>query len=172
MPLSIPRLVPGIAALALAACASTMGPPRLQAGQTEAEVLAQAGQPAETFDNADGSRTLEYNNQPFGTTVYMVTLGGDGRVREVAQVLSDPYMARVKPGLTHDEVLRLLGRPLSRQTYPLSKEEAWEWNIDSMGYGGQLKRFDVIFKDGKVIRSETRFIDRYDCGGILGCFPN
>jgi hypothetical protein len=169
---SILRLVPSIVVLALAACASTMGPPRLVPGQSEADVYAHAGQPAEVFQNADGSRTLEYNNQPFGTTVYMVTLGADGRVREVAQVLSDPYMNKVKPGMTHDEVLRLLGRPMSSQTYALSKEEAWEWNVESIGYGGQLKRFDVIFKEGKVIRSETRFVERYECSGILGCVPN
>lgn len=157
--------------VALAACASSLGPLKVQPGQSEADVVRLAGQPRTVYKNPDGSRQLEYNNQPFGTTVYMITVGANGQVSNVAQVLSDPYMDKIKPGLTHDEVLRMLGEPMSTQEYYFSKEEAWEWNIESIGHGGQLKRFDVIFKDGKVVRTETRFLDPYECG-MMGCIPN
>lgn len=65
--------------------------------------------------------------------------------------------ARVEPGMTPEQVSRLLGTERSRVFYRHSGEEVWDWNIvpDTPGYG---MRFNVHFKDGVVLRTSQSMV--------------
>ena len=57
----------------------------------------------------------------------MVDLGPDRSVLAVRQVLSDESFSRVKPGMSREEVRRLLGRPAQVASFPRKNEEVWTW---------------------------------------------
>ena len=64
---------------------------------TEAEVRAQFGQPTTIWPEADGARTFEYNRQPQGNQNYMITIGPDGTMTALRQVLAPHVFEQVRP---------------------------------------------------------------------------
>ena len=94
---------------------------------TEADVRARFGEPEKIWDGPGGARTLEYNRQPAGQKNYMVTIGADGRMSALRQVLNSANFARVQPGMMMEDVRRTLGKPAKTITYSLKNETAWDW---------------------------------------------
>jgi outer membrane protein assembly factor BamE (lipoprotein component of BamABCDE complex) len=131
---------------------------------TEADVRRQFGEPHATYADADGSRTFEYSRQPEGQVAYMITIGSDGKMSALRQVLKPVEFAKVVPGLDKAQVRRLLGKPAKTVTYPLKPdEEHWDWRwLD-----GQFpKVFSVTFdRDGKVLVTATADDPRVQQGG-------
>lgn len=128
--------------LALAGCDSARLA-RLHVGEsTEADVCAQFGRPDEVFILPGGARQLEFTRQPEGTTTYMLTIGADGRLRAVTQVLQPAQFARIKPGLSHAEVRQLLGRPARQQHLARPNQDLWQWRWQD---GRENRMFDVTF---------------------------
>lgn len=136
--------------LTLGGCA-VFTPPR--AYTSEAEVLAERGQPTARWPNPDGSTVLEFSTQPYGTTCLMVEIDASGAVRRQWNALAEDNLARVKPGMTQDEVRRLLGQYRSVQRFALSGEEVWDWNIPKESIDLIATYFNVHFADGKVVRT-------------------
>jgi hypothetical protein len=144
--------------LLLAGCATPDRDARLQPGTSrEADVVALYGAPGRVWAEADGGRTLEYSTQPMGRSAWMVRLGADGRLQSVTDALSPANRARVAPGMTPEQVSRLLGRERSRVFFRNSGEDVWDWTIepDQTGYG---LRFNVHFKDGVVVRTTQSMV--------------
>ncbi len=120
---------------------------------TEADVRARFGEPAAAYTEANGAKTFEYPRQPEGQTNYMITIGTDGKMTALRQVVRPDMFARVLPGLDKAEVRRLIGRPATTQTYALKKEEVWDWRYH---YNGENRLFAVTFDpDGKVTGTQT-----------------
>lgn len=124
---------------------------------TEAEALADRGQPTRRWDNGDTTTTLEYATQPYGDTCLMVQVDAGGIVLRQWDALEYTNLARVKKGMSKDEVARLLGEHRSEQTFRLSGEEVWDWNIHNDG-PGVATLFNVHFKDGAVVRTSQSYI--------------
>ncbi|HRD35164.1 MAG TPA: hypothetical protein PLR02_13020 [Rhodocyclaceae bacterium] len=133
----------------------------------EADVRATRGEPTAIWDNPDGTRTFEYSTQPFGVTAWMFTLDPGGQVIEQLDALSAVSRARVRPGLTVDEVRRMLGRERSIQRFSLSREEVWDWSIPNEWPAVMATRFNVHFIDGKVVRTSISEITS-DRGWLFG----
>lgn len=116
---------------------------------TEADVRKQFGEPHATYNEADGGKTFEFSRQPEGQVAYMITIGADGKMSALRQVLKTSEFAKVTPGIDKTQVRRLLGKPAKTAKFDLKPdEEHWDWRwLD-----GQVpKFFSVIFdKDGKV----------------------
>ncbi len=93
---------------------------------TEADVRARFGEPENIWDSP-GGRVLEYNRQPQGQKNYMITIGADGKMNALRQVLTPENFARVQPGMAMEDLRKLLGKPARRTPYPLKNETAWEW---------------------------------------------
>ena len=93
---------------------------------TEADVRKRFGEPENTWDSPAG-RVLEYNRQPAGQKNYMITIGPDGKMAALRQVLTPQNFAKVQAGMGVQELRRLLGKPASRTPYPLKNETEWEW---------------------------------------------
>ena len=139
----------------LAGCASSGSPTsRLFVGvSTQAQVLAHLGTPVRSWSNEDGGQTLEYSSQPFGQTCWMATLAADGRLLRLEDSLLPASRFSVTPGMTPQQVSRLLGRERSRLVYRFSGEDVWDWNVAPDSIGDNLLRFNVHFKDGVVLRT-------------------
>lgn len=140
-------------ALWLAGC-DTKRIEKLEEGlATEADVRQQFGEPEVIHDERNGSRTFEYPRQPEGQTNYMITIGADGKMSSLRQVLKADTFAKVTPGLDRPQVRRLLGRPAKVSSYALKQEEVWDWRYLD---GQQPKLFSVTFnRDGRVASSAS-----------------
>ena len=93
---------------------------------TEADVRARFGEPARIWEVPDG-RMFEYDRQPAGQKNYMITIGPDGKMSALRQVLTPENFAKVSPGMPVEDVRRLLGKPARRTPYPLKNQTEWEW---------------------------------------------
>lgn len=142
----------------LTGCATPGNDARLQPGVSqEGDVVAIYGQARRVWPEADGGRTLEYSSQPMGRHCYMVRLAADGRLVSIEDGLSAPSRARIEPGMTPEQVSRILGAERSRVFFRLSGEDVWDWTVepDQIGYG---LRFNVHFKDGRVARTTQSMV--------------
>jgi outer membrane protein assembly factor BamE (lipoprotein component of BamABCDE complex) len=120
---------------------------------TEADVRKQFGDPVDVITAADGSRTLEYPRQPEGWTNYFITIGVDGKMSALRQVLTARNFARVTPGLDKSELRPILGRPAQTQRYALKEQEVWDWRYKN----GQASRLFSVTLDnaGKVVATAS-----------------
>lgn len=140
------------ALLALGACDQQAIAELEEGVSTEADVVQRFGQPERVWNEPDGARTLEYNRQPEGVRNYMITIGADGRMSALHQVLTAPNFERVQPGMGSEEVRRLLGKPARRVPYVLKNEVVWTWKF--LATPTETKVFDVTFgPDRRVLRT-------------------
>ena len=133
---------------------------------TEADVRARFGEPEKIWEARDlvslpvpgallepGARTLEYNRQPAGNVNYMITIGPDGKMSALRQVLTPETFRRVQPGMGVEDVRRLLGKPDRQVPYALKREVVWTWRF--LEPPSEQKAFNVVFSpDYRVIRTE------------------
>lgn len=141
-------------ALLLAACDPQRIKELEEGVSTEADVRARFGQPENVWDEPGGARTFEYNRNPAGHQNYMITIGADGKMTALRQVLNPANFAKVQPGMSMEEVRRMLGKPAKRTPYELKKEEAWDWRY--MQPPNTSMVFTAWFSpDYKVIRTST-----------------
>lgn len=146
----------GLLALLLPGCDSVkLG--KLQPGVTTmAQTREVMGPPTMEWLDTDGSVTWEYPRTPFGVVNYMIDFGPDRILREVRQVLTEENFARVKEGMTRDQIRRLLGKPASEQYFSLKREYVWDWKTKSENSYDYF--FDVYFDEqGHVTRTGTHF---------------
>lgn len=145
-------------ALLLTGCATLDRDARLQPGLSrEADVIALYGQARRVWPEADGGRTLEYSTQPMGRHCHMVRLDAGGRLVSIVDGLSPASRARIEAGMTPEQVSRILGTERSRVFFKNSGEDVWDWTIEpeQSGYG---MRFNVHFKDGRVLRTSQSMV--------------
>jgi hypothetical protein len=118
-----------IAAAAFTGCAA-LGPPPLQDGQSEAQVLQLMGPPTARHAMPAGATRLEYATGPMGRHTWMVDLDAGGRVSAWHQALDpwrlEAFQARAA-GLPVEEVLRTLGTPGERSAIGWTGGEIWSW---------------------------------------------
>ena len=114
-------------ALLLAACDAKNISELEEGVSTEADVRERFGAPEAVWDGEDGAQIYEYNRQPAGHVNYMITIGPDGRMAALRQVLTERNFARVLPGMAMEEVRRMLGKPMKITTYELKRETHYDW---------------------------------------------
>lgn len=148
----------GAAALAaltwLAGC-DAAGIQGLEEGvSTETQVRERLGAPERIWPEAGGARTLEYNRQPAGRRNYMITIGPDGVMTALRQVLAPHHFDKVQPGMDQEQVRRMLGKPARQMTYALKQQTEWDWNwLDAPA---REMVFTVVFdQNGKVLKSAS-----------------
>ncbi|MDP3310795.1 MAG: outer membrane protein assembly factor BamE, partial [Polaromonas sp.] len=132
---------------------------------TEADVRTKFGEPEKIWSAADlagtpfpgaaaqpGARTFEYNRQPQGQVNYMITIGPDGRMSALRQVLTPQNFALVLPGMSMEQVRKMLGKPMKITPMALQRETHYEWRYSD---GPNTPRiFRVEFdSDMKVLRT-------------------
>jgi len=117
------------ALLALAGCDNQAIKELEEGVSTEADVVARFGQPENVWDAPEvaGGRVFEYNRQPAGQKNYMITIGADGKMRALRQVLTPENFAKVQPGMSMEALRKMLGKPAKVTPYPLKRETEWEW---------------------------------------------
>ena len=146
-----------------AGCASYSGS-GLPAGAPEAQVLSVMGPPALEMRDPDGTRHLYYPRGPLGNHTYVADIRANGTMDgEMYNVLSDGTFNGIRPGMTEEQVLRMIGPPREKGYFSNLAQTAWDWKFqDSWGYEAI---FSVMFdKNGIVVSKFTRRIERYERG--------
>lgn len=129
---------------------------------TEADVRAKWGEPAIVYTEPDGSKTLEYPRQPAGQVNYMLSIGADGKLVAMRQVLKPANFAKIETGWDKAQVRRLLGLPAKTQRYELKQEEIWDWRFAD---GGENKLFSVTFDTSGRVTATGMTIDPKENAG-------
>lgn len=110
----------------LTAC-SGYAPPANLSGVTADQLVAQMG-PPETRRPVDGGGTrLEFPRGPYGLHTWFVYLDANGRAVRAEQVLTEQNFGQINPGMSEDEVRRLLGRPGEVQGLGRSRGTVWSY---------------------------------------------
>jgi hypothetical protein len=123
--------------LALAACDSERIAKLEEGLSTETDVRKQFGEPVTVTVNADGSKLMEYPRQPEGQTNYFITIGADGKMSSLRQVLTRST----------------LGRPAAQTRVQNEAGDTWSWRFAD---GQTAKVFNVRFDaQGIVIATNT-----------------
>jgi len=112
---------------------------------TEADVREKFGPPEAVWDGPDGSQVYEYNRQPAGYQNYQITIGADGRMVALRQVLTPRDFALIQPGMPMEAVRRMLGKPMKITTYDLKKEIHHDWRYHDGPNESDSKIFTVVF---------------------------
>ena len=139
------RLAVLMSTLVLGACASYSGA-GLRPGEARLEdVIRSMGQPAMRWQDPDGSMQLAYPRGPAGIHTFMVKLGPDGRLQSNVNVLDAAGLASIRPGMTKEQVLRVLGPPdESRTAYFKARDElVWDWRACTDN--ANIQRVYVLF---------------------------
>lgn len=96
----------------------------------------------------------EYPRTPNGVVNYMLDFGPDGVLRAVRQVLTAENLARVTPGMTREQIRRLLGQPAHVYEFSLKREEVWDWRREDVP--GTVSYFNVHFDlQGRVTHTSS-----------------
>lgn len=156
-PLFFPRcwrlaLATVFAAVALIAC-DQQNITELEEGvSTEADVRERFGAPEAVWDGPDGEQIYEYNRQPEGYQNYQISIGADGKMSALRQVLNTANFARVEVGMPMETVRKMLGKPMKITPYALKRETHYDWRYHDGPNQSDSKIFTAVFDaDLKVV---------------------
>lgn len=135
----------------LAGCAGYDAAGRVPVDASLADVEAQMGIPSLRWPEADGGETLVYPFGAMGYHTYFVRGDATGRFVARENVLTSQYFARIRSGMTQEDVLRTIGPPVPEWTvyFKARDELVWEWRY--CDDWNEPARFDVLF-DGTTGR--------------------
>jgi len=152
--------------LILLSCIGLIGgcstPRSLVVGQsTEADVRARAGTPTDTRTDRNGNRVYEYATGPEGYETYIVRVGTDGKVKEVAQVLTEDRLEKVVPGkTTKAEVRDQFGRPTFEHVYHSGPTWSWRFLFGGLRPGHLV----VTFNPDDTVKDRIAIVDLFGEG--------
>lgn len=167
------RWISIIFVLLLVSCASYNGRGLKPGIDTMESVVKLMGQPAMQWANPDGSLQLAYPRGPMGYDTYMVHINADGKLQLIENVLEPKHFSRIQPGMSKDEVLRILGPSYPNWTVYFERRDelVWEWRFCDDWH--EPSRFDVLFDNSKgTVRSTMSIPESLKgwCGkGRCGC---
>jgi len=126
---------------------------------TEADVRARFGEPENIWDAPGGARTLEYNRQPSGHQNYMITIGIDGKMSALRQVLTPTNFAKVVPGMMMEDVRRMLGKPMRISRFELKRQTHYDWRYHDGPNNSDARIFTVVFDNDLRVSSTGTMAD-------------
>ncbi|MEZ5706120.1 MAG: outer membrane protein assembly factor BamE [Burkholderiaceae bacterium] len=112
---------------------------------TEADVRERFGTPEAVWDGPDGDQIYEYNRQPEGYQNYQITIGADGKMSALRQVLNPHNFARVEVGMPMEAVRKMLGKPMKITPFELKREVHYDWRYRDGPNESDSKIFTVVF---------------------------
>ncbi len=115
----------GVAAV-LAGCATSYAPSEAMVGLTREEVIARLGSPDPLPADIGSATRLDFPRGPFGKHTYSAAFDPAGRVTGFRQLLREENFAKIKPGMSTDDVIDLVG--VSRERFGLARNRGYVWN--------------------------------------------
>ncbi len=126
---------------------------------TEADVRAKFGEPEAVWQDAAGNRVFEYNRQPAGAKNYMISIGADGKMAALRQVLNAQTFAKITPGMLLEEVRKMLGKPMKATFFELKGVWHYDWRYMDGPNEADKKIFTVVLDRELRVLSTTSVAD-------------
>ncbi len=121
---------------------------------TEGDVRIKFGEPEKIWDGADGARIFEYNRQPAGAKNYMITIGTDGKMSSLKQVLTSANFAKIEVGMLMETVRKMLGKPMKITPYALKRTWHYDWRYIEGVNPSETQIFTVVFDSNMYVISK------------------
>jgi SmpA / OmlA family len=120
-----------VACVCLALLAGCQNFSEITPGAQSSELVQRFGKPNAVWRNSDGSQVWEYPGDyprvANGREKFLIEIGTDQTVRTVRQVLTEEYLSKVRVGMSHDDVRKILGTPHEIAIFDRVGEEVWTW---------------------------------------------
>ena len=143
--------------LILGACASYDGRGLVPGSSTQVEVEALMGLPAARRATPDGGSVLYFPRGPQGRHSYAASMGADGVLRSLDQLLTlENINALVSGSTTRAEVRDRFGPPGPISRFPLSEREVWEYKWQ---YYNEMRVLWVHFSGDGILREVINMRD-------------
>jgi outer membrane protein assembly factor BamE (lipoprotein component of BamABCDE complex) len=138
-----------LCAALLAGCASYDGR-GLVPGQASADdVRRTMGAPAEIYQEGDG-QLWAYPRGPAGPQTFMARIGADGKLISIQPAFTWENFARLREGITQQEVRRILGPPVVESRFSRRSELIWDYFFKELSTDAG-SYFHVVFgPDGRM----------------------
>ena len=142
-------IAPLILFIALFGCASYDGSGLKPGISTTADVVQLMGTPAMRWNGPGGGEVLAFPRGPAGYHTFMVITDASGRLLSLENVLETKHFAKLRAGMSQDEVLRTLGPPQPQWTiyFKARDELVWEWRF--CNEQAEPARFYALFDQTK-----------------------
>jgi len=111
-------------ALCLTSCAG-YSPDDRMLGSSREQVIQVLGLPAAEKDAPDG-KVLMFPRGPYGKHTYFVYFNADDSMTRWTQVLHEKNFALIKPDMSRDQVVSLIGEAKDR--FGLARDRGYVWN--------------------------------------------
>lgn len=121
-----------LASTALLGACQTYAPTAFAPGTPLAQVEAAMGPRTAAYPQPDGGQRIEYARSPSGRHTYMLDVDPAGRLTGSEQVLTEAQFARITPGQTRDQVLRLIGHPADVRWLGYQQRQLWSYRYDAI----------------------------------------
>lgn len=138
----------GVATI-LAGCATGYAPSQAMLGMSRDEVIARLGQPDPMPADVGSAERLDFPRGPYGKHTYAAFFDGSGRLRGFEQLLKEENFAKIKPGMSHAEVIERIG--VSRDRFGLARNRGYVWNYRYITPFCQW--FQIEFTQENTVRS-------------------
>lgn len=149
-------LLLGWGAMALTACDQQRIDTLEEGVATEGDVRLKFGTPENIWDGPEGTKIFEYNRQPAGDQNYMISIGPDGKMSALRQVLTPTNFANINAGMPMEEVRKMLGKPMKITPYELKREIHYDWRYRDGPNDTDRKIFTVVFDpDFRVVTTAS-----------------
>ncbi len=131
----------------LCACAGYM-PTDSMIGDRREQIIQTLGHPSSELTTSDG-QVMIYPRGPLGKHTYFVYLNQNGAMSRWTQVLDEKNFARIKPGMTRDEVISIIGESKVRDGIAFGRGYVWSWRYVNF----HCFWFRVEFTPENIVRS-------------------
>ncbi len=126
---------------------------------TEGDVKMKFGEPEKIWEGENGARIFEYNRQPAGAKNYMITIGPDGKMTALRQVLAPHVFAKIEPGMPMETVRKMLGKPMKITPFELKNVWHYDWRYMDGPNASDAKIFTVVFNSDLKVVSTGSVVD-------------
>jgi hypothetical protein len=145
------------AVLIASGCAS-YAPSKDLIGQSRATLVAQMGEPEREYEQ-QGLKKLHFPRGPAGSHTYFVYLDNSDRVVNWEQVLTEERFGTIRPGMSRNEVIDILG--ISKITNGLARHRGYVWHYryatpHCQSFVIEFTAEDVVRSAGYRVRSGRR----------------
>ncbi len=141
------KLLISLASIAVSSCAG-YAPSKTSIGQDRATLIASMGQP-ERIRTVDRFDVLHYPRGPSGSQTYFVYIDDNGRVAKWEQVLTEERFDTIRPGMTSEQVIGILG--ITKITHGLARNRGYVWHYRYET--PHCKSFVIEFAPDDTVRS-------------------
>jgi hypothetical protein len=143
------------ATLGLAGCAAVRSP-SFPPGTSMSEVESRMGRPGNVIKTSEGDTVWQYPTGPTGQTTFIVRFGPDQRTKAAYQALTIEQFAKIKRGISRDQVRLLLGPPNETMIFSRMNEEVWSYRYQVSGSDNRIFNVHMDASTGYVRRTSDQ----------------